>query len=168
MRFKFNQAGIPAELLLTGLQIPRCILREGGGLAPVEMCNEARYPCKATVTSHADLCKRLPSSRQSSWFLIVASTTKMPQHTRDLIEKLFIILFFSLGYKETQSWESTGSTCSAGLSMHDLVLILKVMSVLSICRLMVLVSSYYDFWMLNFLGGCLCCCGCVVCLQVLC
>jgi len=51
----------------------------------------------------------------------------MPQHTRDLIEKLFIFLFFSLGYKETQSWESIGSKYSAGLSMHDLVLILKVM-----------------------------------------
>jgi len=60
--FKFNQNGISAELLLMGLQPSRearppcCILREGGRVTPLEMCIEARYPCKVTVTSHASLC----------------------------------------------------------------------------------------------------------------
>jgi len=49
MHFKFNQAGISAELLLTGLQPPReawpscCILWDGGGVAPVEVCTEVQY-----------------------------------------------------------------------------------------------------------------------------
>jgi len=63
MHFKFNQTGIPAELLLTGLQIPReawpqcCILEGKRGSAPVEMCIEARFQCEAIVTSNASLCK---------------------------------------------------------------------------------------------------------------
>jgi len=98
--FKFGQAWIPAELLLTGLRRPPCcILREGGGVAPVEMCIEA------TITSHTSLCKWLPSCGQSSWFLFAALTAEMPQYTRDLVGNLFILLFFIFGYKETQSWK---------------------------------------------------------------
>jgi len=63
MHFKFNQVGFPAELLLTGLQIPReawlpcCILEGRRGVAPVKMCIEARCPCEATVTSRVGFCK---------------------------------------------------------------------------------------------------------------
>jgi uncharacterized membrane protein len=32
--------------------------------------------------------------------LFIASTAKMPQYVRDLIGSLFILLFFSFGYKE--------------------------------------------------------------------
>jgi len=63
MHFKFNQVGIPTELLLTGLQTSMgsttsmLYIGEGGGVALVEMCTEVRYPCEAMVTSHASLCK---------------------------------------------------------------------------------------------------------------
>ena len=35
-----------------------------------------------------------------SFLIIAASTTKMPQYARNLIGNFFIILLFSLGYKE--------------------------------------------------------------------
>ena len=59
--FKFDQAWTLAELLLTGLRPPTGSMAsmlhigEGGGVAPDEMCTEVRYPCEATVTSHASL-----------------------------------------------------------------------------------------------------------------
>jgi len=55
--FKLNQAWISRGFLSTGLLPLLCRLREGGGVAFVEMCIEARYPCEAIVTSHASLCK---------------------------------------------------------------------------------------------------------------
>jgi len=40
--FKFGQAWIPVELLSTRhRRLPCCILREGGWVAPIEMCIEA-------------------------------------------------------------------------------------------------------------------------------
>jgi len=36
------------------------------GIAPVEMCTKTRYLCEVTVSSHANLGKRMPSSGQSS------------------------------------------------------------------------------------------------------
>ena len=70
------------------------MLYTGGrrGIAPIEMCTETQYPCEVTVSSHASLCKWMPSSGQSSWFLLVASTAKMPQYVRDLFGSLFILL----------------------------------------------------------------------------
>ncbi|KEH19437.1 hypothetical protein MTR_8g059210 [Medicago truncatula] len=53
MHFKFVQAWTSAELLLSGLRPPQearpsCYILEGRrGVAPVEMCTEARYPRKA-------------------------------------------------------------------------------------------------------------------------
>jgi len=69
-------------------------------IAPVEMCTETQYPCKVMISFHASLCKWMPSPGQSSWFLFVVSTAKMPQYVRGLVGNLTILLFISFGYRK--------------------------------------------------------------------
>jgi len=90
------------------------------GIAPVEMCIVARCLCKVTISSHASLCKWMPSSGQSSWLLFVALTAKMPNMWEVLSG---ISSFSSLSASDTGNSkleESTWSMCSTGLLMHDL------------------------------------------------
>jgi len=64
--FKFNQAWISAELLLTGLWPPREARppRWGKeGVAPVELCTWSMM-----ATTPASLCKWMPLSGLSSWY----------------------------------------------------------------------------------------------------
>jgi len=64
MHFKFNEVGISTELLSTRLRRPPCcILREGGGAAPVEVCTWSMM-----VASRASLFKWMPFSGHSSWY----------------------------------------------------------------------------------------------------
>ena len=66
------------------------------GIAPIEMCAETRYPCEVTVPSYASLCKWMPSSGQSSWFLFVALTAS----DAPVCERPHRECFLQLGYKE--------------------------------------------------------------------
>jgi len=66
------------------------------GIAPVEMCTVARYPCEVTISPHASLCTWMLSSGQSSWFLFVALTAS----DAPVCERPHRECFLQLGYKE--------------------------------------------------------------------
>ena len=105
MYFKFNQAWTSADSYRRDFDLHEkhdlhVVYWGKEGDSPVEMCTVARCLCKVTISSHASLCKWMSSSWQSSWFLFVASTAKMPQYVRDLYGNLIILFFFSFGNRE--------------------------------------------------------------------
>jgi len=142
----------PIDGTSTSMGSTTSMLHTGGksGIAPVEMCTIAWYPCEVTISSHASLCTWMLSSGQSSWFLFVFSTAKMPSMWEVLSG---ISSFSSLSASDagnSKLEESTWSMCSTGLLMHDLIIDFNMYK-LWLCRyLRMIEEEFFWFFVLPF------------------
>lgn len=121
IHFKFNQIGIPAELLLTGLSnstgsTASMLYTEGWRGLPLLKC-VLKYNTREVqmVTSRASLCKWKPSSRRSSWYFCLQIWRLRCPSMREI----------SSGASDTRNSKLEDSIrlmCSTGLLMHDLII----------------------------------------------
>jgi len=122
IKLRLRPTPIDGTSTSTGSTTSTLYIGEGEGVSPVEMCIEVRYPCEATVTFHASLCKWMLSSRPSSWFSLAASMARMPSMREN---SSGISSFMSSSASDTRNSkleESTWLMCSTGLLMHDLII----------------------------------------------